>query len=283
MVNAPSSKIKTGVIIQARTCSQRLPGKILLSLPFGTGISVLEQVIKRAGRIEMADEVIVATTDNKADDTIGSVSDKLNAKCFRGDEHNVLSRVFSAAKENSLDVIVRLTADNPCIDFDLIDSILRLHIKEKNDYTATKSYPLGMNVEIISFEAIKKAATEGSTSLEKEHVTPYIYTNPDKFKIFEKEAPKDYRHPDIRITLDTEEDYALLCAVFDYLYPENEFFRTKDIIKLFQDKPWLKMINKTVAQKKVFDSVQQEVEEAIRILDLQKLTRAKGFLMSHLK
>jgi len=275
--------IKIGAIVQARVNSTRLPNKVLLSLPYSSNTSVLDQVIGRAQKIETVNEVIIAATNDKVDDAIESASDRLNVKCFRGDERNVLRRFFFAAKQNDLDVIVRLTADNPCIDFDLINSISKLHIKEKNDYTATKSYPLGMNVEIVSFEAIKKAATEASTSLEKEHVTPYIYTNPDKFKISEKEAPKDCRHPDIRLTLDTEEDYALLCAVFDYLCPANKFFGMKDLIDLFKEKPWLRLINKKVLQKKMFNTLDEEIKEAIKILDLQDFKKVKHLLKGYAK
>ena len=233
-------------------------------------------------KIEMTNETIVATTNNKADDDIESLSNKLNVKCFRGDEHNVLSRFFSAAKENDLGTIVRLTGDNPCIDYDLINSILQAHIEETYDYTVTKNYPVGLNAEIVSFKAIEKASIHSTAPFEKEHVTPYIYMHPEKFKILVKKAEKECCRPDIRLTLDTEQDYALLCAVFDYLYPENEFFDTEDIIKLFRDKPWLKTISKSVAHKKIFDSLQPELEEAIRILDLQELNRAKELLMNHL-
>lgn len=249
--------IKIGAIVQARVNSTRLPNKVLLSLPYSSNTSVLDQVIGRAQKIEMVNEVIIATTNDKTDDAIELASNRLNVKCFRGDERNVLQRFFFAARQNGLDVIVRLTADNPCIDFDLINLISKLHVKEKNDYTATKSYPLGMNVEIVSFEAIKKAAIEASTSLEREHVTPYIYTNPDRFKISEKEVPKGCRYPDIRLTLDTEEDYALLCAVFDYLYPANKFFGMEDLIDLFKKKPWLRFINKKVLQKKMFNTLDE--------------------------
>jgi len=283
MVKGPSSLGKVGAVIQARTCSQRLPGKTLLSLPFDSSTSVLEQIVKRAERIKMVNEVIVATTNDKADDIIESVSNNLNVKCFRGDEHNVLSRFFCAAKKNSLDIVVRLTGDNPCIDCDIINSILDFHIREKNDYTTTKGYPVGLNTEIISFKALEKAVIESSTSFEREHITPYIYTNPDRFKISVERAEKEYHYPDIRLTLDTEEDYALLCTIFDYLYPQNEFFGTEEIIKLFRDKPWLRTINKNVVQKKIFDSLQQELEEAVRILDLQELKRAKELLARHLK
>ncbi|MFX1535457.1 MAG: acylneuraminate cytidylyltransferase, partial [Promethearchaeota archaeon] len=121
------------------------------------------------------------------------------------------------------------------------------------------------------------------TTSEKEHVTSYIRSNPDLFKITNVEAPRELYEPKIRITLDTEEDYALLCVVYDYLYPIDSFFSTKDIIDLFKDKPWLKLINKKVVQKKKFNSLEEEIEEAIRVLSLQDLNKAKDYLKSRFK
>lgn len=281
-MDGPSGKVtrtlKTGGIIQAKLGSTRLPDKVLLPLPCNSKTSVLEHIIRRTQKVQMIDEIIVATSNRKRDDVLESLSRKLRVKCFRGDEQNVLSRFFFAAKKSNLDVIVRLTGDNPCIDHNLINSIIEFHIKKRNDYTATKHYPLGLNVEVISFKAMETAFNEASNFFEKEHVTSYIYKNPDTFKISFKEAPKKFYHPDIRITLDTEEDYALLCAVFDYLYPRNKFFATEDIIDLFKKKSWLKLINKKIMQKKIFSSLEEEIREAVRLCDLQDLKRAKEYL-----
>ncbi len=270
--------MKVGGIIQARVGATRLPKKVFMPLPYYSKISVLEHIIKRTQKVSLINEIIVATTDKKSDNKIESFSRKLSIKVFRGDENNVLSRFFLAAQENNIEVIVRLTGDNPCIDYDLINSTIELHVNEKNDYTATKDYPLGLNVEVISFRALEKAFNEAETFPEKEHVTPYINKHPDKFKILIKEAQEEFYRPDIRLTLDTEEDYALLCSVFDYLYPENAFFDIQDIIELFEKKPWLKLINKKVIQKKIYDSLKDEISEAIKICDLQDLKRAKEFL-----
>jgi len=111
---------------------------------------------------------------------------------------------------------------------------------------------------------------------EKEHVTPYIYrSNPGAFKIFVVDAPEDLYDPEIRITIDTEEDYAILCLLFENLYVRNKFFDTKDIIRLFKEKPWIRLINKRVVQKKMFDTLDQEIAEALKIIGLNDLKRAK--------
>ncbi len=110
-------------------------------------------------------------------------------------------------------------------------------------------------------------------------MTPYIYkTNPESFKIHNLKATKKLHGPDIRITLDTQEDYVLLCAVYDFLYDQNPFFNGEDLVTLFYNKPWLKSINEKVSQKKIFHHLEEELEEAVKVLDLQDLKKAKDFV-----
>ncbi|MDD5585102.1 MAG: glycosyltransferase family protein [Candidatus Omnitrophica bacterium] len=241
--------MRIGIIIQARVESTRLPKKALLPLPYGSKISVLEQVIRRAKQTEGVNEIIVASPESSENNIIESLSRALSVRTFRGDALDVLSRFFYAAQEHTLDTIIRLTADNPCIDCTLIGAALNLHCKKGNDYTTTKGYPLGLNVEIVSFNALKKAFTGNPSVSEKEHVTSFIYSNPETFKVSIKNAEKKYYSPDIRVTLDTQEDYALLCSVFDHLYAGNKYFGVHAIVDLFRQKPWLKLINKKVIQK----------------------------------
>jgi len=137
-------------------------------------------------------------------------------------------------------------------------------------------------VEVVSFEALEKAWRNAKKDYEREHVTPYIYKNPYIFKINQVKAPEELYAPDIRVTLDTEEDYVLLCAVFDYLHPKNEYFNAYDIVNLFRKKPWLKLINKKVVQKRIFGTLSEELKEAVKILDLQDLKRARDFLGEYL-
>ena len=274
--------MKIGAIIQARTSSTRFPKKVLKELPYGSGITVLEQVIRRLKKSKLIDEIIVATTANPEDDLIVGISKKESIKYFRGSEENVLERYYQCAVENKLDIIVRITSDCPCIDWDVVDSIVEEHLRNKADYTSNtleRTFPRGLDVEVVSFEAIEKAYCEASEDFEKEHVCPYIYaTNRENFKIVSVEAPDYLTAPDIRITLDTEEDYALLCAVFDYLYPQNRYFRAVDIINLFKIKPWLRLINGKVLQKKFSSSLEEELEEAKKLLELQGLKKVKEMI-----
>jgi spore coat polysaccharide biosynthesis protein SpsF len=269
--------VKKAAIIQARVNSKRLHEKIFYSIPFNSNFTVIEQIVKRSKIISNIDDVIIATNEMK-DNKLDNIAKVEGVKIFKGNENNVLKRFYCAAKKNNVDIILRITGDNPCIDSLLISTVLENHIRTKADYTKTEGYPIGLNVEVFDFSVLEKAYKNATQDYEKEHVTPYINRNPDIFKINIVKAPKELNAPDIRITLDTEEDYALLCAVFDYLYPENKYFNAYEIVKLFKEKAWLKLINKKIVQKKIFNTLEEELEEAKRILDLQDLKRARDFI-----
>lgn len=274
--------MKIGAIVQARTSSTRLHGKVLKELPYCSGITVLQQVIRRLKKSNKIGEIIIATTTDEEDRAIVKVADAEAVKWFRGSKEDVLSRYYLAAKENRIDVIVRITSDCPCIDPDIINIVIDKHVETNADYTSNRllrTFPHGLDTEVLSFNALAKAHYEAKNDFEREHVCPYIYmTKPDMFRVVGVEASSELYAPDIRITLDTEEDYALLCAIFDYLYTENEIFRAKEIISLFNEKPWLKLINQKIVQKKIFETFEGELKEAVRILDLQDMKRVRNFL-----
>ena len=248
-----NNRKRVGAIIQARMGSIRLPGKVLLKLPFNSDQTVLDNIVCRAHKIKNIDQVIVATSSSSKDDEIEEFCKARSINCFRGSENNVLSRYCDSAKEYGLDVVIRLTGDNPCIDSELISSVLNEHLKYKMDYTKTGGYPIGINVEIISFNALKKAVLLAKKDFELEHVTPFILNNSELFKIKINKAPMNLQK-NLRLTLDTKQDYALFCIIFDLLYEKNNYFNLKNIMELFSFKPWLKIINEDVFQKSLFDS-----------------------------
>ncbi|MBS3097435.1 glycosyltransferase family protein [Candidatus Woesearchaeota archaeon] len=274
--------MKIGAIIQARISSTRLPRKVLKELPYGSRITVLQQIIRRLKKSNKIKEIIVATTKNKGDREIIKIAKKEDVKWFKGSEYDVLGRFYLAAKENNLDIIVRITGDCPCIDPKVVDLVIDKHLKSNSDYTSNilkRTFPHGLDTEVLNFNALKKAYSEAKEDFEREHVCPYIHkSKPHLFKITNVKAPANLCAPDIRITLDTEEDYALLCLVFDYLYSKNNAFKTIDLIHLFKEKPWIGYINKGIIQKKALKTLNEEIAEAIRVLDLQGLHKAKKLL-----
>ena len=264
--------------------STRLPGKVMLPLPYGSRTPALEQMIKRIKKCRLVDQIIIATTTNKDDDVICRLSRKLNVGYFRGSEENVLSRYYFAAKKNGADVVLRLTSDCPLIDPGIIDKTIQMHIKDKNDYSSCGPYPVGMSVEIMSFDTLKETFLNAKKEEEKEHVTPYIYwSHPEKFKIGILKVPKILKRHDIRVTLDTPADYALICLVFDELYKKKRYFSVSDIVCLFNEKPYLLLVNKNIVQKKIFKNITDELKEAIRVLDMQDLKRARDLLAGKMK
>lgn len=262
---------QTGIIIQARMGSTRLEGKILLKLPHTSSISVLEQIIDRAKATKNADQIVVASSINAENNVLENI---LKDKCllFRGDEENVLSRFYLIAKEHSFNTIVRLTADNPCFDPIYIEKAITEHITNKADYTYTKGLPLGMNVEVISFSALQDASQNATKQVEKEHVTPYITSKPQKYKLhYPKVVDKNEleTNEDIekwRLTIDNPTDYSLMCLLYENLYSSNSLFGYKEIKEFLSVRPWAVRINQDNFQKQPFNSLEEEKEKAIQLL-----------------
>ncbi len=273
--------MKTGVIIQARLGSTRLPKKILMPLPYSSNKTVLEQVIYRVKNAHLVDEIIIATTNLIEDEPIVGLMKKIEVKYYRGSSDNVLARFYNAAKENNLDIVVRITSDCPCVDPNIIDNFVSIFKEEDYDYVAnilSSSYPRGLDVEVFSFEALSKAFFKAISSYDKEHVTPFICNNPYIFKLKNIEFPSEVNLPNVRITVDTYEDYMLICSIYDYLYKEGYCFCTKDIISLYNKKPWLYEINKEIQQKKEFDTSHESKQEVLKILEYFNMNKAKEII-----
>lgn len=277
--------MRIGAIIQARTSSSRFPKKVLKSLPYDSNVCVLQQVIRRVLKSELIDEVIIATSSDEEDGEIVDIAKKENVKYYCGSLENVLKRYYDAAVENDLDIIVRITSDCPCVDWEIIDNVVESHLEFNADYTSNsliESFPRGIDCEVINFDVLKKAYLEASEDYEKEHVTPFIYkSHPEDFKI--NKYAQNFDNSDIRITLDTAQDYALLCMIYENLYYENNFFNLDDILDLFDKKPWFKYINQDVFQKKVCSSLSEELKEVIHLCDVQDLNKAKKFITNKLE
>ncbi len=235
-------KPKTIAIIQARMGSTRLPGKILKDI---LGEPMLLKLVKRVRLCRTLDEIIVATTSLTEDDVVKNFCIKNNIKVFRGDALDVLKRYFSAAKQFEAEIIVRLTGDNPLFDPEIIDHAVSKFIELKNsqtiDYLSTQNYPYGMNVEVLSFAALEKAYNLSTEPYDREHVTPFIYRNENKFSIYFQKSPKDYSS--FRLTVDTQQDFELIEIIYNELYPQKEIFFLNDILKLFERQPELIKIN----------------------------------------
>ncbi|PIT89244.1 MAG: hypothetical protein COU27_01350 [Candidatus Levybacteria bacterium CG10_big_fil_rev_8_21_14_0_10_36_7] len=233
--------MSTIAIIQARTNSSRLPKKVLLDL---CGKTVLERVIERVSDAKKIDQVIVTTTTKKEDNIITEICQKNNIKYSRGKEEDVLDQFYQAAKLYRASNIVRITADCPMIDPEIIDKTIDLYQKEKAGYAVNgipNSFPEGINVEVFSFSALEKAWHNTHLKSEREHVTIYLWKNPDIFN--KKSLINKVNLSDHRWVIDYPEDYQFVKKVFDKLYPQNPKFRMNDILNFLEANPEITKIN----------------------------------------
>jgi len=232
-------------IIQARTNSKRLPNKVLLKLGDKTILNIL---IERLLFSKMLDEVIVATTNNVGDDPIVGIAKNHGVGVFRGSEEDVLDRFYKAALEFKADVVVRITADNPLTDVNLMDYMVNVLIEGNYDYVAPKDIILGLGSEIISFRALEITWKSAIKKYQREHVTPYIYEHPKKFRIKYVEAPGELVGRDIRLTIDAEKDYELLLKLYEELGDLVEI-DVYDIVRFLIEHPNIRVINSNIKQK----------------------------------
>ncbi|HBE89258.1 MAG TPA: acylneuraminate cytidylyltransferase [Elusimicrobia bacterium] len=278
--------MKTGVIIQARMASTRLPAKVAKELPYASGITVIEQVVRRLRKCRVLDCVVVATTTDKSDDTLVKLVRKAGAKLFRGSKNDVLSRYYYAAKKFRMDTVVRITSDCPCVDPSLVDSMVGVHLARHADYTANvvkTTFPDGYDVEVLGFKSLRTAFEKSVNPQDREHVTSYIRNRPGEFRVASVRAPAWGRRPELRVTLDTPDDYLLLCAIYDQLYSHSRPFTFREVISLFRRKPWLEQINRRSLPKKRSRTINEELRQAVSLLELQELDRAAEVFRKILK
>lgn len=215
-------------IVQARMGSTRLPGKVMKEL---CDIPVLMHVVRRIKKSRIINNVIVATTIKEEDNIIVDLMRKEHVDIFRGSEEDVLDRYYLAAKENNADIVVRVTSDDPLIDFNIIDDIVEKLITEKLDYCCNnmpRTYPLGLDCECFTFNALKIAWRNAKEKYDREHVTPFIRENSNLFKISSVKNDKDFSN--LRWTLDTLEDYNYIKNIYENLYYLDNYFTTSQII-----------------------------------------------------
>lgn len=245
--------MKIVVIIQARMGSTRLPGKVMIKIKDKT---VLNHVVERIRCCKNVDDIIVATSLDKSNNAIEQECCHMKVKCFRGNEQDVLKRYYCAAKQNNADLIVRITSDCPVIDYNIIDKMIEKFLSEDKirniDYMSNfdiveNTFPRGMDVEIIKFYALEKTYKEANKSYEREHVTPYIYNNPNKFKLMGYSNEEDLSK--YRFTLDTKEDLQLITVIYNNLYDNNNKFSMNNIIDFVKKNPQVIKINENVVQK----------------------------------
>lgn len=237
------------IIMQARMGSTRLPGKVLKEV---RGKPLMHYEVERLRRVSLARQLVIATTTHLKDQPVIDYCLGANIPFFRGSEEDVLNRYYCTAREFGADVIVRVTADCPLIDPEVVDQVIHFYLENYPQYdyvsnTLERTFPRGMDVEVFSFPGLSEAEQQAQNPVEREHVTPFFYRYPNKFHLGSIKNITDQSR--YRLTVDTPEDFELIRRILEVLYPENPNFSLKDVLGLLERNPDWAKINSDVQQK----------------------------------
>lgn len=234
--------MKVVAIVQARLGSVRLPKKVLKPI---TGKPMIELLLKRLSKSKELSDIVVATSNRTENDELESLIETLDFKCTRGSEHDVLSRFYESAKSCQADVVVRITGDCPLVDPELVDKCVREYIKNDIDYFSNidpVTYPDGLDIEVFSFECLKRAYQDASSKYDREHVTTYI-RNSEAFMKSSIQNSTDLSEQ--RWSVDEPEDLKLIRNIFEYFAPDI-YFSWNRVSELTTSKPELFKINESI-------------------------------------
>jgi spore coat polysaccharide biosynthesis protein SpsF len=243
--------LRVAAILQARMGSTRLPGKTLMPLQ---GKPLLHQILDRILDAKTITQIVVATTTSDRDDVLVDAVKDYNPKItvFRGSEEDVLDRYYQAAKSVQADIVIRLTADDPFKDPEIIDQVVQSLLDDPSlDYCSNilgvQTFPNGLDVEAMRFAVMEKMATTATEQEDREHVTLMLRKNPEGFKTKNITLPENIHY--LRWTIDEDKDFEMAARVYAALYPANLKFRMRDILDLIRKEPDIATINQDVKQK----------------------------------
>lgn len=268
-------------IVQARTTSSRLPGKVLQDI---AGQPMLVRVVERTRRASLVDQVVVATTLDPTDAPVVDLCSARGYACFQGSLHDVLDRFYQAARKFDADVIVRITADCPLIDPGVIDLTVRAFLGQEQgipgrisqrslnlegqaypfDFAANRlpppwkrTFPIGLDTEVCSMTALEVAWKQAEQKYQREHVMPYLYDDvgvnfdqPCRFRVLQIDHTQDLGA--LRWTVDTQPDLELVRYIYGYFQGRDDF-TWQDVLLLFKREPKLAEVNASVVHKQLYD------------------------------
>jgi len=238
-------------IIQARTGSTRLPNKIFKLIE---GKPLIWHITERVKRAKLVDEVIIATTTNAMDDSVEQWCNENGVAIYRGSENDVLNRYYGAAVKAKADVVIRITCDDPFKDPGVIDGTVQYFLDNQFDFASNNNpptFPEGLDVEVMTFKTLETMEQNAATDFEREHVTQYVYKNPDKFSVGNYPYERDLSK--LRWTIDTENDLEMARLVYSQLYPAKPFFTYKDILELLDKHPEITEINQNEKRSALYN------------------------------
>lgn len=233
-------------VIQARMTSTRLPGKILMPL---AGKPILTRVIERTRAIQGIDKIVVAIPEGGAHEPVASLCRSLDIPVTRGSEQDVLRRTVMAAEAHGAEIVMRLTSDCPFLDPGVSAAILAAFRASDAAYASNameSGYPLGFDTQVTGMKALREADAEAADPYEREHVTPFLWRRPERYPALYLDHHPNLRH--WRLVVDTQDDYAMACRVYDALAPRDPMFGLQALRSLFAAQPELLAMNAQVRQ-----------------------------------
>lgn len=241
--------MKVTVVIQARTGSTRLPGKVLLC---AAGATLLQRMVERVSAARTPSSVVIATSVAPADDAICDVARAAGVACVRGHATDCLDRHVAAARATGADVVVKIPSDCPLIDPATVDRVIGAFLAEIDvDYVSNlhpPTWPDGFDVEVMTRGALETAWREATRPLDREHTTPFLWDNPERF-LTRNVAWDTGPEPAIdastryRLTLDYPEDYVVIRGVYDELWAPHRHFTLPEILQVLEARPELRAHN----------------------------------------
>ena len=244
-----NNRLKSNVvaIIQARMTSKRLPEKCMREL---AGKPMIDHIMERAKAIKGVSTVVLALPEDSVNDVLAERAKNAGVDVFRGSETNVLSRYYFCAKEKEADYVVRITADNPLTDPVYAAMVIEIATEAGVDLSSTSNLPIGTAVEVIKFSALEQAYCYSDLPYHLEHVTPYIKEHPELFTIERHDVDLEKKSSNLRLTVDTEEDFAVMKKIYDELY-KGEIISLNDVISFLNNNPSVAEINSSIKQRQM--------------------------------
>jgi len=222
---------RVDIVVQARAGSSRLPNKVLMPI---LNRPMLDLLLERLSYCQRVTEVVLATTDNPLDDEVAAVADKRRNRVIRGSEKDVLSRFLQVARQCESDIIVRVCADNPLTDPDIVDKSIETLIREGVDHLSLfqkNTFPYGSGCAVFTAKALEFINTTSLSVVDKEHVEPALFRE-DSIKTSYFKAPPHLNRPDVSLTVDYQHQFDWITNVFEKLYQPDQVFLTQDVLRL---------------------------------------------------
>lgn len=261
--------IRVFAAIQVRLGSKRLPNKALISI---NGKTIIEWIVQRLQQSKQLNGIVISTTKLSKDDQIQEISEKIKIPCYRGSEEDLILRLLQTADSVKADAIVRITADCPLVDYQLVDKLVQIFKKQPNRWdiitnTFPPTFPDGLDIEVLPHSTLQRLDTKVKDVLHREWFTMFIYQHSQSFRILNICNETDLSN--LRWTLDYPEDLEFVKCVYNYFNGKEHLFTMKDVLKYLNENPEIKKINSnridkvinSIRSKAYFDFIERRYKE----------------------